>query len=505
MGSNNETLWEKDIMIIKSDQEEIQSYLNDASNYKGGCQSVYFPSNSEEVKEVIKEALKNNTRITVSGNGTGLTGSRVPNGGIVLATEKMNHIIEINKDALYAIVEPGVILKTLQEAVEEQKLFYPPDPTETNCFIGGTIATNASGAKTFKYGPTRNYVEELEIVLPNAETVNLKRGVDKAEGLHINITAASGALYSVELPDYKMPAVKNASGFFVKPGMDAVDLFIGSEGTLGVITKVKLKLLPLPTNVISCVVFFDEELDALNFIDEGRTVSYDKNHIANSIEARALEYFDDNSLKFLAPEFPQIPASAKAAVWFEQEASPENEDSLLEQWLEIILNCNGNEDSVWFASSENERTRIHEFRHAISSKVNEYISRNNFRKLGTDVAVPDQQFREFYSYCRQIVENEQIDFVAYGHFGNSHVHLNMLPTNEEQFLKGKELYRAICIKAVQMNGTVSAEHGIGKIKTDYLVEMYGAENVKNMGKIKKALDPALIFCIGNIISENLLQ
>lgn len=492
-------------MIIKKDQEEIQSFLSDASNFKGNCSAVYFPSNKDEVCEVIVTAAEQNQRITVAGNGTGLTGARVPAGGIVLATDKLNRIIEINEAELYAVVEPGVILKDLQTAVEEKNLFYPPDPTETSCFIGGTVAANASGAKTFKYGPTRNYIEELEIVLPDGGILNLKRGEQKADSLSMAVCDNNGKNYNIPLPDYTMPAIKNASGYFIKPGMDAIDLFIGSEGTLGVITKIKLKLLPLNKNIISCVVFFEDEIDALNFIDKSREISYKNKAESGKQEARALEYFDYYSLKFLSADFPQIPASAKGAVWFEQEVVNNNEDELLEQWLEVILEFNGNEEAVWFAANENERAKIHEFRHAISSKVNEYISHNNLRKLGTDVAVPDDKFREFYFDCKKLVEDEKFNYVAYGHLGNSHIHLNMLPENEERVLKGKEVYRAICRRAIEMNGTISAEHGVGKIKTDYLVDMYGLENVKKMAALKKIFDPHLILGIGNIIPEHLLQ
>lgn len=491
-------------MIIKKNQEEIQSFLSDASNYKGSCDAVYFPASLNDVKEVLKESAEKKVKVTIAGNGTGLTGSRVPTGGIVLSTEKMNKIIEINKEEHYAVVEPGVILKDFQDAVDECGLFYPPDPTETNCFIGGTVATNASGAKTFKYGATRNYVEELEVVLPTGEVAELKRGADKSEGLSLSFNDSGGKKHNIMLPDIKMPEVKNASGFFIKADMDAVDLFIGSEGTLGVITKLKLKLLDKTDKIISCVVFFETERDGLDFVDKARQASYENKNGKSGIESRALEYFDGNSLKFLQPDFPNIPSNAEAAVWFEQEAKPETEDTLLEEWLNLIVECNGNEESVWFAGNEKERKDIHFFRHAISSKVNEYISHNNLRKLGTDVAVPDNKFREFYFYCRKIVSDAGINFVAYGHFGNSHIHLNMLPADEVQFLKGKELYKAICMRAVQLHGTVSAEHGIGKIKTDYLLEMYGEQNIKEMAKIKKALDPYLMLGIGNVFASEML-
>jgi D-lactate dehydrogenase (cytochrome) len=491
-------------MVIKNDKEEIQSFLTDASNFKGECDAVYFPENAEEVKEILIRTLAENKRVTVAGNGTGLTGARVPKEGIVISTEKLNRIIEINEKEFYAFVEPGVILSDLQGRLDELNLFYPPDPTETNCFIGGTVAANASGAKTFKYGPTRNYIAELEIILPDGETLNLKRGFVKADGLKLSLKSESGKEYNLMLPDFKMPDVKNASGFFIKPDMDAIDLFIGSEGSLGVITKIKLKLLAKPGAIISCVVFFEDENRGLDFIEEGRTVSFKNKNQENKIEARALEYFDDNSLRFLAPDFPNIPEGAKAAVWFEQEAGEENEDELLEQWIEIIQKCGGNEELVWFAVNEKDREDIHKFRHAISLKVNEYIARNNYRKLGTDVAVPDDQFREFFFWCGKTVRDENIDYVAYGHFGNSHIHLNMLPDSQDKFEKGKYLYKKICQKAVELKGTISAEHGVGKIKADYLIEMYGEEVVRQMGRVKKVFDPQLILGIGNVVREDLL-
>ena len=156
-------------MIIKTSPDEIQNYLVDASNVKGYCDAVYFPENKDDVVQIIVEANQKKIPVTVSGNGTGLAGARVPEGGVVISTEKMNKILEINEAELTATVQPGVILSDLLNLVKEKKLLYPPDPTEKNCFIGGTVATNASGEKTFKYGPTRNYVIELEIVLPDGE------------------------------------------------------------------------------------------------------------------------------------------------------------------------------------------------------------------------------------------------------------------------------------------------------------------------------------------------
>ena len=295
-------------MIIKTEQDEIQNYLIDASNTKGFCDAVYIPENVSEMAEIIKAANEKKHSVTISGNGTGLTGARVPKGGIVISTEKFNKIIEINEEEKFALVEPGVLLSELQDAVNSQGLLYPPDPTERNCFVGGTVATNASGARTFKYGPTRHYVEELEIILPDGDFLYLKRGENFADDLSLTLKTSSGKNINLTLPDYEMPKVKNASGYFCKSNMDAIDLFIGSEGTLGVITKIKLKLLPLPTNEISCVLFFDSEENALSFLSKARGESYKNRELKkiDAIDAAALEYFDENSLKFLINDYPNI-------------------------------------------------------------------------------------------------------------------------------------------------------------------------------------------------------
>jgi D-lactate dehydrogenase (cytochrome) len=491
-------------MIVKKSQDEIQNYLTDASNFKGKCEAVYIPESAEEISEILKEANKNKTHVTISGNGTGLTGARVPQDGIVLSTEKLNHIIEINTEQEYSIVEPAVILAEYEEILKEKKLLYPPDPTERNCYIGGTVATNASGEKTFKYGPTRDYVAEIEVILPVGEILNLKRGENIAKDSDLKFKSSSGKEYSFSIPDIELNITKNAAGYYCKRNMDAIDLFIGSEGTLGIITKIKVRLVPLPEKILSCLMFFDREKDSLAFIKEARENSY-TNRISKleGIDALALEYFDGQSLRFLKKDYEMIPDDAEAAVWFEQEVTEENEDKILELWANLIDKHNGNQESAWFAYSDSDNKKIQSFRHAISENVNEYITRNNFRKLGTDTAVPDAKFEEYYFYSKGLMLDEKMDYVIYGHAGNSHLHLNMLPKDEKEFEKGLLLYRDLCLKAINLGGTVSAEHGIGKSKTQYLIDMYGIDTVKKMAAIKKTLDPNLILGIGNMFDKKI--
>ena len=490
-------------MLIKTSPDEIQNFLVDASNTKGYCDAVYFPESREDIIEILKKANEEKTFVTTSGNHTGLTGSGVPRGGIVISTEKLNKILEINTNEGYAIVQPGVILADFLEEVKNKNYLYPPDPTEDKCFIGGTVATNASGAKTFKYGPTRDYVDELEIILADGDTLNLKRGVQKTEGFRLKLKTENNKVISLDIPDFEMPHTKNASGYFCKKDMDAIDLFIGSEGTLGVITKIKLQIVPAPEKLISCVVFFNEEKNALGFLEKSRQLSYQTReiHQPNTIDALALEFFDGGALNFLAKDFSQV---AKSAIWFEQEINKENEDTILELWMNLISEFKGDEESAWFSLTEKDKKNIKEFRHAISWKINEYMAGKGFRKLGTDVAVPYYKFEEMYFYAKKEVAEAGLKFVNYGHFGDAHMHLNMLAETKEQFKLGGKLYGMICKKAIELGGTVSAEHGIGKNKTAYLLEMYGEDNIRKMAELKKKLDPNLILGIGNIFDRNLL-
>ena len=324
-------------MIIKNTPDEIQNYLVDASNFHGFCDAVHIPSDVNEVREILKEANNKKQKVTIAGNGTGLTGARVPQGGIVISTEKMDKVLEINSEKRFAVVEPAVILKEFQDKVREHNLLYPPDPTEGNCYIGGTIATNASGEKTFKYGSTRVYVNKIDVVLADGDLLKLERGKWIADEYKLNFKTENSKEYNIEIPVIDMPLTKNAAGYYCKKNMDAIDLFIGSEGTLGVVTKAELRLVPYPEKIISCIIFFNNEKDGLNFIYGARDKSYRtrKNNTVD-IDALALEFLDEHSLNFIREEYSQIPKNAKAAAWFEQEVNSSNEETLLEKWMELI-------------------------------------------------------------------------------------------------------------------------------------------------------------------------
>jgi len=490
-------------MIIKKNPDEFQNYLSDASNYQGTAEAVYLPENGAEVIELIKKCNIDKTRVTISGSGTGLTGSRVPEGGIVISMEKMNKVIEFNEVKKYVRVQPGMILKDLQNYVEQKNLFYPPDPTERNCFIGATVATNSSGARSFMYGPTRDYVIGMRIVLPSSQTIAIERGEKIASGYTFSFATDQGTEYKFSIPMFKMPATKNASGYYCRSDMDLIDLFIGSEGTLGIITELKLKLIALNDNILSCVAFFEQEKDAFNFIAEARAITKTGSFEDEiKISARGLEFFNKLTLNFLCEDYPAIPENT-CSVWFEQELTG-NDEELKEAWLKLMQKHNADVKTSWLAVNKKEQEEFKNFRHAIGSKVNDCVARRGLRKVGTDVAVPAESFPSFYNWMIEIVERNNIEYVVYGHLGNCHTHLNMLPKNQEEFVTAKQIYAEICSEAVRLKGTVSAEHGIGKMKREYLLMMYGEEIINQMAKLKLVFDPDRILNIGNIFEEKYL-
>ncbi|MBM4176197.1 MAG: FAD-binding oxidoreductase [Ignavibacteria bacterium] len=482
-------------MIVKTEKDFIQNYLTDASNYKSeNCDAVYFPISSDEVSEILKNCNKEKTPVTLSGAGTGLVGGRVPNSGIVISLEKLASIIKIYAVSKTCLTQSGVLLSQIQSECRGQNLLYPPDPTEKNCSIGGTIATNASGARTYKYGPSRNWIRYLKVILPNGETLELERGKNLAIGYDLRFQTNEGTKFEIELPKIKLPQVKNATGYFIQENMDAIDLFIGMEGTLGVITEAVLNLIEHPTDLISGIIFFETFNDAYNFVSKVKAFSHAQNSL---IQARAIEFFDERALNFLSRFYPKTPLD-KFGIWIEQEIYEQDKDKLLTLWYEFIEEHNALLDSTYFAMNEKDIEEIRDFRHAISARVNEFLVQNDIQKVGTDLAVPDGDFNKLYFFCTDLCKEQNIDYVGYGHVGNDHLHLNMLPKNQFEFMTAKKLYFEFCKKAVELGGTVSAEHGIGKIKKEYFNLMFNPEEISQMYEIKKTLDSNLILGRGNL-------
>ena len=512
-------------MLFKSDTDTIQSYLADASNLAGGrAARVLIPESTEETAAALASASRDGTHVTIAGAGTGVVGGRVPLGGVVISTEKLNHIGEIVRNGSdgRATAGAGVVLADFQRETRARELLYPPDPTEASCFLGGTIATNASGARTFKYGPTRDYVRRLKIALASGDVLDLRRGeiFADSEG-RIHVPLGAGRSIEARLPSYTMPATrKHAAGYFVAQGMDLIDLFIGSEGTLGVVTEVEVSLLPQPEGVLSGVVFFKAEEDLLAFVSEARErslrtreerVAVETTDSALSVgsgdaklDARALEYFDVESLKFLRERYPLVPLRAACAVFFEQETTQDTEEPLMGAWLELLERHGALSNDSWFGTNIHDRAEMRAFRHALPVMVNEWLARRGQRKVSTDMAVPDEAFPQMLDFYKVSLRESRLQYVIFGHIGDNHVHVNILPRDDVEAVAARELYMRFIRRAVGLGGTVSAEHGVGKLKREYLRELYGESHLREMAELKRAFDPACVLGRGNIFAEEFL-
>ena len=444
------------------------TYLEDASGYRGFADELFVPRDESELIAILTRASSNHIPVTVAGAGSGLTGGRCPEGGWQVSMEKFQKL-EIRPGA--AICGAGVHLKDLHAAARATGQFYPPDPTETLAAVGGTIACNASGSRSFKFGATRAWIERLRFVLMNGQVIDARRG----------------DAIDFDVPEIPLPRVrKHSAGYRLKPGMDWIDLIAGSEGTLAIVVEAELRLLPAPASILAGVVFFRGEEEALDALDAWRGVE----------GLRMLEYVDGDALDLIRTKYPEIPAAARGALIIEQE---EVTDAGLDAWNRRLEAQQALADISWFGSSDADRERFRRFRHALPETVLATVERYGLMKLGSDFAVPVEHNREMIRYYRQRLAAEFPGrYVIFGHVGDSHHHVNLLPANVEQYEIGLRLFDEFARKAVELGGTVAAEHGLGKRKRDYLRYQFTPEQIAAMEAVKRRLDPQWLLGRGTL-------
>ncbi len=430
--------------------------IDDASGFEGWADRIIVPETEEQVGEVLAEAVRTETPVTILGSRTGLTGSCVPQGGWAVSLERFRKL-EIENG--FARVGPGVTLMELRDAAAKTGQFYAPDPTEISASMGGSIATNASGSRSFRFGSTRRHLRALRVALLDGTVRWYRRG---------------------ETIDFDVPVLpnpqttKNTAGYRLVPGMEWVDLFCGSEGTLGVTLEAEVALLPIPKHLLSGVVFFGGDDDALDAVAKWRSVP----------ELRMLEYADRPSLDLIRSRYPEIPRAAQAALLIEAEGDD------LDAWEQRLEESHALIEASWFGLEAKERERFRAFRHAFPEAVVETNRKRGFMNMGTDYAVPLDRDREMLRYYRERLEAELPGrYVIYGHLGDAHLHLNILPTTAEEAEKATRMLREFAVQAVKLGGTVSAEHGLGKRKAGLLTLQYTPEQIEAMRAVKRRFDP----------------
>ena len=516
------------------------TYMTDESRLCGRADRIFFPRSESDLIAVLRTADQSRIPVTLSGARTGITGGAVPMGGWLVSLDKMDRILGLRHDAennrFLLRCQPGMTLESLDQAMEKKSFPYesewpdedrqalavlrqsgawmfPPDPTERSATLGGMVACNASGARTLFYGSTRNYVTRLRVILADGSVMDLRRGACYADNQgRFQLTLPNQTIRKGMIPNYTMPRIKNAAGYFSQPGMDLLDLFIGSEGTLGIFSEIEILLIPVPAMILGVIGFFPSESEAVAFVRSarGESASDDRPSLPNY--PLALEYFDANALDLLREQklkvgpsspIPALSADAKTAVYIELGTTENAMDEAAEALLALLEACGSRSDSAWTATSPEETERLKAFRHALPEAVNQRIGERataypGLTKLGTDFAVPDEALEKMLAAYHQLLESERLEYVMFGHIGNNHVHVNILPRTMEEYQRGKTLYLELAQRALGWGGTVSAEHGIGKLKKALLQLMYGDAGLDAMRAVKRVFDPHGRLNPGNI-------
>ena len=414
---------------------------------------VIKPEDAGSVAKILKLANEKNIPVTPRGGGTGLSGGAVPiYGGLVLSLEKMNRILEIDKDNFVATVEPGVILSDLYQAVEEHGLYYPLYPGETSATIGGNAATNAGGMRAVKYGVTRHFVLGLEAVLPTGEIVQ-------------------------------------TGGKFVKcsTGYELTQLLIGSEGTLAVITKIMLRLIPPPGKREIVFIPFNSLHDAIKSVPD---------ILKKGILPVGIEFMERDVISMVEQHTgKEIPLhDYDAFLMIIVEADSEDEIHRIASQIGEVCLSHGAVD-VFIPGSERAKRNLLEAREKI------YIAVRHFGIPDlVDVVVPRSRIADFVEKVKEMAGECGVPLIAYGHAGDGNVHMNpMSQGTDESEEKVKELLKKIYEVGVSLGGTISGEHGLGFTKKGYLPIAADKSKIDLMKRIKRAFDPNNILNPGKVL------
>ena len=450
-------------IAISTDRSVREAYEADSSGLHLVPEAVARPESISDVVELVKKAAADRIPITCAGAQTSTTGASITDKGMLLSLRSLNQIGELDTKTKTVTVGPGALVGEVKRTVAAAGLLFAPDPTsEEESTIGGAVACNASGARTFKYGATRRHVRALKVVMANGELMEFRR----------------------------TDLEKNTVGYAF--AHDPIDWFIGSEGTLGIVVEAELSLLPLPERVVGLATMFATENDALSFVVASRE--------AGSVVPRCLEYFDDRALE-IARHHATIPEEARAMVYVEEEVQVDL-DATLANWLELIESIAPDFEPLVFDGEARLRD-ARKIRHSIPSTMNERGGRYRAaggRKVGTDWAVPYRNLSAAIRSARSLAEDRGLEApVIYGHAGNGHPHQNFIARDAGELTTIEEVVEQTLKQVISLGGTVAAEHGIGKIKRRWLPLQMNPLQISMMTAVKRELDPSGILAPGNIL------
>jgi D-lactate dehydrogenase (cytochrome) len=514
----------------------VDGYLRDASGEVGQASALFRPQCEADIAAVLKRAGREDVGVTVVAMQTSTTASSVPREGWVLSTENLADEPSVAAQSLRAVCGAGHVLGAFQDLLAEAALLYPPDPTSRyECSLGGSVACNASGPRSHRYGATRNWVRGMRVVLCCGEVLDLRRGqwlARRGDQFHIEHACGEQAggvesiFSSIPVPSFFISGeIKNAAGYSGGDEVDLIDLFIGSEGTLGVVVEVEVELVPLPAGVFNFFACFENESDALDMIETSR----DADPGVSLVRADCLEWFDRASLDLIGGAMPafEVPERAEVAIFVEQLTNDEPDDDLAGRWLDLLEGCGALIDlpgGVRVAQTQEQREELRRVRHAVPTGVNERAARNGMPKLGTDLAVADADLRRIVGLYHRAAQEplsllaavtvetlrsqapdaqlpSKLEAVTFGHVGDNHLHMNFLPKNALELRLTRAVYAALTSEVIAMGGSISAEHGIGKIKRAAFRQQVGEAGFVDMLAVKRALDPRNMLGRGNLFDD----
>jgi D-lactate dehydrogenase (cytochrome) len=514
--------------------EKYRELLGDESRLRAEAVSrIYFPENAAQLSGALQELAGLGEKCVLSAGRTGITGSVAPiDADAIVSLGGLNRLLAFGRDenGYYVRAEPGVSLADLAEklackeldnlpgasaeeqaaarefmADEELSLWFPVDPTEMTAHVGGVVANNASGARTYRYGSTRKWVRGLRAVFADGRELFVRRGEVKAEGLSFVFKNADGSQTPCDMPAVVMPDTKCTAGYHIARDMDLIDLLVGSEGTLCAFAEVELLLTRKPESILGVLAVVDDEEKALALVENART--------REAIEFEAIEYFDHDALSLLKQKkeedgsgshIPEIPSWDGAAVYLEIAGTEDETEEACVPLEELLDSVGSSLDDTWAAMEEGELEQQKLFRHSVPEAVNSIIGQRaakipGLHKIGTDMAVPDAALREVFALYRRGLAEAGLQSVVFGHIGNNHVHVNILPADLSQLAKAKELYVNWAKEVVRLGGAVAAEHGIGRLKKAMLERQYPLEILDGMRGIRKVFDPAGMLAPGVLV------
>lgn len=482
--------------------EDPTAFLEDAAHYPGGhALGVVRPRSIEEIAAILRHP----GRVLPVGAQSSLTGGATPFGDLVLSTEKLNAISVIG-DRVRA--GAGVPLQTLQDQLAKSGRWFPPVPTYLGAFAGGAVATCAAGAATFKYGTVREWVDGLTIVLAGGEVLTVTRGEQFAAD---DGTMRVGARV-LRIPPLRMPDVpKHSAGYFLKPEMDLVDLFIGSEGTLGVIAEVVFRTAPLPAASCRALVPVPTEASAIALAGELRSAS------PRQIDVAAIEHLDARSIGVLREDGidrkldVSLPSGASVVLmidvelpaddgtlWSQLESARESRDATPLLRFCRLLDRYGVLDDTEIALPSNRAraAAFAELREAVPAGVNRRVAQAKqsdaaISKTAADMIVPFDRFAEMMAACRRIFAARDLDLAVWGHISDGNVHPNVIPRSVGDVERGRDAILELGAAVIAMGGCPVAEHGVGRnpTKQQLLRQLYGDNGINAMRAIKLSLDP----------------